>query len=354
MRSFTVLSGGVLMAAAFACTGPDRTFAPAGDTTGTGASGGGTTTTGSSQTGTGGNGGSGGQAGAGGQGGATGGGGSSNPCEDATHTCVPETAAGWTGPVSLYQGVDPGPACIGDFGTTIGEYNGQLDPGAASCDCTCDPAQGIVCSSPATLCYTSNCVLACFGSDASLPPGTCEPIPVSATTNTNVSDPPPTQMGSCTSQENHVLPTPTWGLSAKACGGAATSPVGCGAGDVCVPRVFAPDTMCVVHAGDIACPDAFYADKHVFYEGFDDTRACSACSCGAADSKCGGHVSFTFGGCGNILLNQVNAGSCGAKNNGNEAEQATYVPQPSGTCPPSGGVLSGAVVETGAVTFCCH
>jgi len=52
-----------------------------------------------------------------------------------------------------------------------------------------------------------------------------------------------------------------------------------------------------------------------------------------------------------IFLASVDASSCGFKDN---PDTGTYVPQPSGTCPPAGGALSGSVVKNGAVTFCCH
>jgi hypothetical protein len=289
--------------------------------------------------------------------GATGAGGSGAVCDAISHTCVPETPPGWTGPVALHEGPEgtPSPACVGDYATTFGEFNGDLDEGMATCSCTCDPAQGIACTSPAGLCYGSNCTSFCAGTDETVAPGVCKNIAGSASSSVRVTSPLPTQMGSCAPNPDHTITTPVWGTAAKACGGAAASPVGCGAGDVCVPNAVAPfATMCVVHDGDVACPSSYFGEKHLFHEGFDDTRACSGCSCGGATSTCGGSVVFTEGGCNNVLLSTVAAGGCGPLNSGGSAENARYTPTPSGTCPPSGGALSGAVVETGTKTFCCH
>lgn len=292
-------------------------------------------------------------------GGGTGGTGGGPPeCEASTHTCVPETPVDWTGPLALYTGdgaVAP-PACVGTYPTAAGAYNSELDPGVASCNCSCDPAQGIMCTASVNLCYTSSsCFLICNGTNATVPPTACTDISSLAATNVHVSNPAPTSMGSCAPQPNNTLPTPTWGTAAKACGGATTSPTGCMAGELCAPLALAPfDKMCVVHTGDVACPNAFYAEKHVFFENFDDTRACSACSCGAASSTCGGHVDFTQQNC-TILVSQVNAGTCATKDlNGFVPTNAIYAPDPSGSCPPSGGVLSGTVTEAAPVTFCCQ
>jgi hypothetical protein len=113
-----------------------------------------------------------------------------------------------------------------------------------------------------------------------------------------------------------------------------------------------------VSPGDVPCPDAFYSNKHVFYDDFTDTRDCSACSCGGATSTCGGKVSFQHSNNGPCAQSNVfsdgsnNAGTCGGYVSG--FDSGTYNPSPSGTCPPSGGDLTGAVTTSGASTVCCH
>jgi len=54
-----------------------------------------------------------------------------------------------------------------------------------------------------------------------------------------------------------------------------------------------------------------------------------------------------------IFVSSADAGSCGPKNTGGTAQNAIDAPEPSGTCPPSGGQLSGTVTATAPVTFCC-
>jgi hypothetical protein len=354
MRGWALFSGCILVTVAVNCTGPDRLYVDAGDTSATSSGGGGassssgsggastssTSTTTSSSSG-------------GGTGGAA------PTCADATHACVEEAPSGWVGPFALYAGPGAAPPCANAYPDAVGDYHGELDEGTPTCDCACDPATGISCTGSAQICYPGSgvqaCITICQGTKTNLPPNQCVSVPTSASTNISISEPTPTQIGSCTPNATKSIPTPTWGVNARACGGAAMPPTGCASGEVCAPIAAAPyDTLCVVASGDVDCPDAFYAKKNTFYDSFTDTRDCSACTCGTASSKCGGKVSFTHPGCGggSLLDEQKNAGYCGSYGTG--FDSATYYPSPSGTCPPSGGELTGMVTPNGATTVCCH
>lgn len=283
-----------------------------------------------------------------------GGGGSGPTCESATHACVEAPPVEWTGPVALYTGpaADAPPACAGAYPDAAGELNGGLVPGDAVCDCNCGAAQGIQCTSSATVCYTSNCNnIICNTTDAVLPPGQCTNIPGTAATSAKTSNPAPTNMGSCASASDHSIPTPAWETAAVACDGADTTPVGCDGGELCAPKAFAPiDQLCIVHAGNVPCPvGSAYTEQHVLFDDFEDTRACSSCGCGAATSTCAGGIDFVSNSC-MILQAEVNAGGCGVKGASNAA---IYTPNPSGTCQPTGGDLSGTAEATGPVTYCC-
>ena len=277
-----------------------------------------------------------------------------------THTCAEPPPPNWTGPVALSLG-DSQPACVGSYPNDAGAYFTDLDPGAAACQCECNPATGIQCDGGASLCYSSGikactaafCAIA--GPSATLPSNACTSIPVPADPDkVSVSAAAPTNPGSCTPSEAHDIPAPTWGTQAKACGGAEVVPDACGEG-LCMPAAVAPfDKLCIARTGEVACPSAFYSEQHVVYESFTDTRSCSACSCGSASSSCGGSVTFTysFGSPCNVAINDVPVGGCGDLDP--QTQQGSYYPQPTGSCPPSDSALSGEVTANAPVTYCCH
>lgn len=271
-----------------------------------------------------------------------------------THACVSDVPAGWTGPVALFAEAvgTTVPACAGDYPTDTGSYFGDLDVGSLTCACECDAATGISCTGATGLCYGSGatfCISFCSSTFTGPAPGECRPVSTSGT-HAQVHFPAPASHGSCAARAAHVRVDPQWGTVAKACGGATSSTEGCASGETCTPLPSgAFDELCIVQSGDVACPAGTYTNKQVFYEGFADDRTCSACSCGAAESECGGRVDFTDDTCGSILYGRVTG--CGEHGNG---PSAIYMPDPSGTCPPSPSTGSGTVTATGAITFCCR
>jgi hypothetical protein len=332
-----------------------------GSSTATGSGGEGGSPPGPSGPGGGGNGGDGGAPGQGGAASTGGGGAGGEPptCDLATHDCVTDVPDGWAGPMALYGGPTEGslPACGGSYPTTVATYNGDLDPGEAACDCSCAPATGIACGGNARLCYRANqsgCNQACLTPNATLTNGVCTNVSVSSGF-VQVLGAAPTNPGACQPQENHVIPTPAWGTEAKACSGAETTPLGCAEGEICAPQAV-DGSLCISRGGDAECPDGVWSTKRVFHESFSDTRACSACSCGGAQSTCGGGVTFSYGGntcdTDTFSAGSVPSGGC-ASIASDLAEHASYTQNPSGTCPPQGGMLSGQVTTEGTITFCC-
>jgi hypothetical protein len=116
------------------------------------------------------------------------------------------------------------------------------------------------------------------------------------------------------------------------------------------------------HDGDRDCvPPTPYTDKHVFYEKFQDTRACSPCTCGVpTGSACSSMVSiYTDGACSTLAYtatvdatgpacHDLPAGTpLGSKS---ATTPPTYIP---GTCAPGGGMPMGAATPTGPSTLCC-
>jgi hypothetical protein len=293
---------------------------------------------------------------AGGAGGGAAGGSGGDACDLVTHACVADTPVDWNGPIAVHTGPDDGTdvACSGSYGAELGEFHVGLVPGNAICNCECGAAQNIQCTSSANVCYASGCVQACFGSDGTLPPGQCTAIPSSIDEKAKVSDPAPTNVGSCAPQSSHVLPTPTWATAVTACGGAAPSKRDCDDGDVCAPLPADPfQQTCIYRGGEHDCPEGFYTAKQLAYTDFTNTRSCSPCACGIATSQCNGNVIFAQSNC-TVLLQTIPAGNCADKNlAGSYPTFARYTPAPSGSCQASGGVLSGSVTPTSPITLCC-
>jgi hypothetical protein len=156
-----------------------------------------------------------------------------------------------------------------------------------------------------------------------------------------------------------VLTTPAWQEGTKACG-VTEGLGGCTAPETCVPRPSFPyePRICIARAGDHACPAGDFSLKTSSYGGFDDTRDCSTCTCGAGtggtcalsielfqDTTCTSSIGVvTSNGCTDLAGNPTVAG-----------RRASLLTAPAGgSCPVTGGgVPSGGVAESDPTTFCC-
>jgi len=164
-----------------------------------------------------------------------------------------------------------------------------------------------------------------------------------------------------------TAPAPSWETYALACTGQGSP---CKNGDLCLPAenpIPEGFELCVLHAGVEPCPAA-YPRQHIFYDGFDDGRACSSCECGPpTGSECLAYVSVYIDDacqdcfwCANVGLTSLTScivepdpfptpfsfslGSMSAK-------LLTYTP---GACAAKGGEPIGAAVAKGPSTFCCQ
>ena len=411
MRARSAVLGFVVLSVAAACGGDDRSFS--GSTGGTGGAAGGSAATGGSATGgagggsatggttsgggsagaggaTGGSGGVSGSGGAsggggatggaagsggatggsggatggsggatGGSGGATGGSGGVAACDTTKNICAETPPGGWTGPLALYKGAGAPPGCPGSYPTKISDGKTGFNPGIPSCACSCDPATGIGCGGVAAAVYdVPNNLAGCTVNPTgytkvwSANAGVCTKASASAVGQVALWLGPPTSAGTCAPKSNHVLPTPTFSDQTRLCTGATAVAGSCGTGQTCMPQPFKPFDVCVYHSGNLACPSA-YPQKTVVFDGYQDTRSCSACSCGNATSSCKGMVQFASTcSSGGIAYGAVSG--CGTPSPDIAATQyGTYVPNPSGTCPASSSTLTGTAVPTGETTVCC-
>lgn len=148
-----------------------------------------------------------------------------------------------------------------------------------------------------------------------------------------------------------------WGRTVRQC---KLSPKGCGAGQVCVPRIV-PDgfDLCRHVSGDKGCPPGYYSEPSVLYLGINDARGCEACECGAPqgaqceayvsvykDSACSSPVVQTMVSIVSLCLD-ITPGSALASA---DASMITDVP---GSCASSGGEPTGDLEPAEPVTICC-
>lgn len=152
-------------------------------------------------------------------------------------------------------------------------------------------------------------------------------------------------------------PAWSWGRTMRQC---RLSPQGCGAGQVCVPRVV-PDgfDLCRHVSGNKGCPPGYYSEASVLYLGVNDERGCEACECGAPQgAQCKAYVSvYEDSACSSPIAQlmvatvplcvDVVAGSALASA---DASMITEVP---GSCTPSGGEPTGDLEPAEPVTICC-
>ena len=153
----------------------------------------------------------------------------------------------------------------------------------------------------------------------------------------------------------------TWGTAARTCHGVAFGPC-MTPGEICAPPVEPGFEQCLIHDGDRECP-APYTVKHVFYYGFEDTRACTPCACSAPlGGTCTAVVSaFKDGACSPpslvvaISVDGANSTCLDVSPSGQAlgSKLATAPVYSPGVCQVSGGEAIGGAVPEEASTFCC-
>ena len=292
--------------------------------------------------------------------------GADGPIEGCTGPCAPGAPNGWSDPEVLWIGSeDAAPPCPDDALVIAYEGHADLDAPASCAACSCAPPAGSCAlsdpsASPTPFDPPSGWDGSCTTADA-IPAGQlCGAEPCVASVLTA----PLLLLGETTcapSVPTSFEPGPwSWGTFARACKAAVPAACG-GTGGVCVSSA-AGFTACIAHEGDVACPAGYspYMEKHVFYGGVDDTRSCSACTCGApAGGACSALVSvYSDAACSALVLADTitsAAASCsdvpaGVALGSKAATPATYLP---GACQAGGGVASGAATASMPETFCC-
>jgi hypothetical protein len=307
-------------------------------------------------------------------------------CEDVDGwcpgVCVPVPPADWKGPYLLWQGPAgvEAPACLPSTPTIVYEGYGGLKSENVCPSCRCsEPA----CVLPSGI--TASSLSACPGDG---PGATLTSLEAPAFWDGSCVSPggvPPELVGSFTiapATERRCAPVSEtvlrsglvslyWNTRARAC--AWDTPAGAcdraGEGEpqrVCLDRYDQDHPLwleCVVDPlgrNGLPCPEGYNDERSTFYRSFQDTRACTACTCEeSAASVCSAFVSVsedeTCSAPVTLSILVTDVGACidpppGVRLGSMMAAWGTNEP---GACVPSGGVPQGEVVPEDPMTFCC-
>ncbi len=287
----------------------------------------------------------------------------------AAEVCVDVAPAGWQGPVAYFEGDDLAmlPSCAAPFGGLSTEVFDALQAGSATCEaCGCGDAADVQCSSPTVRFYNSSSC-AEFGD----PPASefalgeqdeCTVFPMGSGAYGAESDSvtPVPGTGTCASSGGEAsLDAPTWGAQLRACAPPELV-AACGTDRVCAPRPGAPfaESLCIHRPGDVACPAGDYTERFLRYNSYEDTRGCSACSCGSpSGGACNAELLFSYTStCEDDYLHLINPGSGGCTTlwGSTPSSGLLLVNEVTGaSCVPSGGEAEGEATPQEPVTLCC-
>lgn len=248
----------------------------------------------------------------------------------------------------------PGPAPGDDF-----------DPGKAGLQpfYTRNTPCGMNATAQTTLTVPDAWDLTCSDLDSATGGQTCSTLPCNTSVQAQAASVTP---GTCT--PGGGLPSggdPSWGEGVKACRSVANLQ-GCDSGLTCVPRPPTPyePRVCIGKVGDQTCPAGAFTLRSEAFGGFDDSRDCSDCTCGAST---GGTCKITLSLYDDATnaecvadatpIATVESGTC-ANLSGNPAitwrsAEVTTLPSGGSCAVTGGGVPSGEVTPSSPTTFCC-
>jgi hypothetical protein len=271
-------------------------------------------------------------------------------------SCVGAAPSGWTGPSVVYVGSDP-PNCGGNYAEATLSGGTAVDADPADCStCSCSNSTA-ACASIVNIITTTDAQ--CDGTSCTDSVGeACKTLDSScfASAGTGyVSMQLPSGLASCspTAAQDPTVGDASWKKEVRAC--TATDKLhigGCAQGEVCAPKTPFEGSICVSKTGDLACPNAAYSEKHVYYKGVNDTRSCSECGCDhdcdyawrveAAGASCS--APFALDSSDSCVMVSPTSGEI------NVGVQITGT----GACSATGGQPTGSATPTGAVTVCCQ
>lgn len=274
------------------------------------------------------------------------------PCGNQAE-CAPAAPSGWTGPVVLYNGAGPAPACNGGASSVFDGMGNLSAPPAICTMCSCGGASASCADPVMTLYDEPTCTSTATGTVTAS--ASCGAIFAAAVTVAA-----PALTGSCPPGTSAPTVTPpSWGTVARACPVSGGS--GCSGGAMCVPSPPASNAVCVMQPGAATtCPAGYPDGPSIFYQGVNDTRGCSDCACSAPSGATCSIASpaidaYQDPGCGSPQVNLSAPSGCTILGTDLFVELVA-TPTLSGTpgCSVSdGGTATGSATGTGATSFCC-
>jgi hypothetical protein len=203
-------------------------------------------------------------------------------CEELGNICVDGPPPTWEGPVGLFLSTDatePYRCPNDEEGIVLGaELSVELP--ADPCGCSLPPN---ACTIDVTIFTHSQCYQVAAGVEG-IPMNTCFALMVenqTARARTRDLDEVLCVAGGL------PLPAPFWETRARICG--STPVLGhCSNSGVCAPAVPGAQ-QCIMRRGELDCPPGSFTERHLLYEGFNDTRRCE---CGTVSGFCGGQVGY--------------------------------------------------------------
>jgi hypothetical protein len=274
-----------------------------------------------------------------------------------------QAALFWTGAGSATP-----PSCPVDTQTV--DLKAGLTPGGPdTCGCTCNLSD--TCSTKLTFHPDGLCTATCFVADGGMAtisvtpqPDACTPVPANLCGGAASMDTPLTRLtydAGCIANPATTTGSPSsWMTVARLCPRPVATGV-CRANEQCLPGLTSDfSKICIYQGGDVSCPVAPspYTNKTLLYSGQNDSRGCTACSCGNPSmGSCTGSIA--------VYGNQ----NCQAPSSIysfllNPCQPYNAVPTPGsvltnyavthGACPtPATPTPTGAVTPTGPTTVCC-
>ena len=269
--------------------------------------------------------------------------------------CTPPVPAGFHGPVFVANTSEDPPPCPAEAPVAVADLHTGLIAPLAECTCECGDPTGLSCSATTLTARGSNCFQPALDPDTwTLEPGNCVPH-FSSSEAFSASVPTlDTAGGTCAVSDGETVSPAGWENNLRLCE-AQVDADGCDGERPCVdtPSEYYGQ-LCVYVEGEATCPNEGWEVQEVAYEGIDDDRSCTSCSCGDPQGSCGGTVHLTETGCGagSFLTDTVDVGAC-ADANTSAATHAQYTPQIDAACAPIGGEAQGEAAGAGMVTLCC-